>query len=84
MSTRLVCALTFWKVGQIVMGYVDIVRGNKITSIVEGNEMVRYEPVCDNCLQSKPNYGGLTIVIADGDEPVMWFCSDCRERRLAQ
>ena len=83
MSTRLVCAFTCWKVGQVAMGYVDIIRGNKITSIVEGNEMVRYEPICDECNESKPNYGGLTIRIAD-DEALMWFCSDCRERRLAQ
>ena len=66
------------------MGYVEIVRGDKITSFVEGNEYVRIEPICDDCLEAKPQGGGKTIRIDHAyEESVMWFCSDCLEKHLA-
>ena len=67
------------------MGYVEFRRGHKVISIVEGNEYIRIEPICDDCLEAKPQGGGKTIRIDHSDEEsVMWFCSDCLEKHLAR
>jgi len=67
------------------MGYVEFRRGNKVVSIVEGNEYVRVEPVCDECLEPKPQGGGKKIRINHSDEEsVMLFCADCLEKHLAR
>ena len=85
MSANLVHAGSYGQMDQTIMGYVEIVRGDKITSFVGGHEYVRKEPICDECLKPKPSGGGKTIRIHHTDEEsVMWFCAECLEKNLAQ